>query len=299
MILGLHHVTAIGGDPQENFNFYSGFLGMRLVKRTVNFDDPGTYHLYNGDAHGSPGSLVTFFAWPNSYRGRAGTGQPTTISLVVPKGSLGAWIHRANDAGVSMSERMTRFEEEYVTLEDPDGIEVELVASGSDNEAPAVERLHSVTLSEEGYERTAAMLTGLLGYRLRAETGNRFRYEIAGGGPSTYLDVVCAPDLRRGGMGSGTIHHVAVRTPDDAAQAEWRKKVVAAGLNVSPVMDRQYFRSIYFREPGGVLFEIATDPPGFATDEDLAHLGEALKLPPWLEPVRGQIERRLPALETA
>jgi glyoxalase family protein len=299
MILGLHHVTAIGGDPQENFNFYSGFLGMRLVKRTVNFDDPGTYHLYYGDAHGSPGSLVTFFAWPNSYRGRAGTGQPTTISLVVPKGSLGAWIHRANDAGVSMSERMTRFEEEYVTLEDPDGIEVELVASGSDNEAPAVERLHSVTLSEEGYERTAAMLTGLLGYRLRAETGNRFRYEIAGGGPSTYLDVVCAPDLRRGGMGSGTIHHVAVRTPDDAAQAEWRKKVVAAGLNVSPVMDRQYFRSIYFREPGGVLFEIATDPPGFATDEDLAHLGEALKLPPWLEPVRGQIERRLPALETA
>ena len=298
MILGLHHVTAIGGDPQENYNFYAGFLGMRLVKKTVNFDDPGTYHLYYGDSQGSPGSLVTFFAWPNSYRGRAGNGQPTTISLAVPKGSLDAWINRASYAGVSMSERMTRFDEEYVTLEDPDGIEVELVASGSDSAEPAVERLHSITLSEEGYERTAAMLTGLLGYRLQAETGNRFRYEVGSGGSSTYLDVVCAPDLRRGGMGSGTIHHVAIRTPDDAAQAEWRKKVVAAGLNVSPVMDRQYFHSIYFREPGGVLFEIATDPPGFAADEDPAHLGEALKLPPWLEPVREQIERRLPALET-
>jgi glyoxalase family protein len=297
MILGLHHVTAIGSDPQDNLAFYSGLLGMRLVKKTVNFDDPGTYHLYYGNYTGDPGTLITFFTWPGSFRGRPGTGQPTTIALTVPKRSFGAWKEKFDAKGMHAEGPFQRFgSEEYLSLQDPDGIEIELVAAGSDSDEARVEKLHTITLSEEGYERTAGLLTGIMGFRQAAEKSNRFRFEAGSGGPGTYLDVICAPDLRRGSMGAGTIHHVAFRTPDDEAQKSWRVKVAEAGLNVSPVMDRQYFHSIYFREPGGVLFEVATDPPGFAVDEDVSSLGEALKLPPWLEPMRSSIERRLPGL---
>jgi catechol 2,3-dioxygenase-like lactoylglutathione lyase family enzyme len=297
MITGLHHVTAIASNPQANLDFYAGILGLRLVKRTVNFDDPGTYHFYFGDRAGTPGSIITFFPWPNSFRGRRGTGQATVTAFEVPQGSLDRWAERLKRAGVETFGRQERFGEELITCYDPDHMEVELIASGEDNGTGAISRIHSVTLTEEGYERTANLFTGLMGLRLEAESGNRFRYSIGAGGAGATVDVVCAPDAGRGTMGTGTIHHIAWRTPGDAEQAEWRRKIVEANLNVSPVMDRQYFRSIYFREPGGVLFEIATDPPGFATDESPEHLGEELKLPPWLEPMRESIERRLPKIK--
>jgi glyoxalase family protein len=296
MILGLHHVTAIASDPQRNLDFYAGILGMRLVKRTVNFDDPGTYHFYFGDEQGHPGTILTFFPWPNSFRGRRGTGQTTVTSFEVPRNSLDAWLEHLKSAGVETFGKQERFGEELITCYDPDQMEVELVATAPESDDRSIRRIHSVTLTEEGYERTASVLTDLMGLRLKAESGNRFRYEVGDGGAGATIDVVCAPDGTRGSTGTGTIHHIAWRTPTDETQKECRNKIVQAHLNVSPIMDRQYFHSIYFREPGGVLFEIATDPPGFLTDEPLENLGEHLKLPPWLEPMRDSIAKRLPKI---
>jgi glyoxalase family protein len=277
-ILGIHHVTAIAGEPQQNVNFYAGLLGLRLVKLTVNFDDPGTYHLYYGDEEGHPGTILTFFPWPGARRGRIGTGQVTVTSFSIPDGALGYWTERFKDHGVRFEGPVKRFDEEALVFSDPDGLQLELVASpGAEARSPwkegpvpaeyATRGFHSVTLSEEGYERTASLLTETLGFRLAREAGNRFRYELNAGSPGTRVDVLCSPDAPRGMVAAGTVHHVAWRTPDGMQQEAWRRQIAGLGHNVTPVLDRQYFRSIYFREPGGVLFEIATDPPGFTIDE--------------------------------
>ena len=305
-ITGIHHLTAMSGDPQETVNFYAGLLGLRLVKQTVNFDDPGTYHLYFGDATGQPGSLMTFFPWQrNGPPGRVGTGQVATTSLSVPPGSLDFWMERLRKASIACSGPFDRFEEEGIAFEDPDGLHLELVASAKtagQSIAPsthlvsgqfAIRGIHHVALSVEGYERTAGLLTGGLGFRAVAEKGNRFRFAVGNGGPGKTVDVLCQPDLRPGSVGVGTVHHIAWRTDDDNSQMAIRNTLVDKKVNVTPVLNRQYFKSIYFREPGHVLFEIATDPPGMLIDEAPGSLGSALKLPPWLESERTQIEKLL------
>jgi glyoxalase family protein len=306
-ILGIHHITAIAGAPQENLNFYVGILGLRLVKQTVNFDDPGIYHLYYGDEVGNPGTILTFFPWPGAPRGRTGTGQAMTISLSIPKGSLAYWQDRLRSHGVSFERPLRRFEEEVISFSDPDGLRLELVAHPHASrhspwrEGPVapehgIRGLHSLALWEKGHDRTAALLTGSLGFRPVAAHGNRFRYEVGTGGPGALVDVVALPLAEPGLVAVGTIHHVAWRVSDAEEQKGWRHELLNAGLSVTPVVDRKYFSSIYFREPGGVLFEIATDPPGFTVDEGVQNLGNRLMLPPWLEQRRGLIERVLPPL---
>lgn len=305
---GIHHVTAIATDPQRNLDFYTRVLGLRLVKRTVNFDDPGTYHLYFGDGVGRPGTVLTFFPWPWARRGVRGVGQATATAFSVPEGSLGFWRERLRREGVAAEEPRERLSgEEAFTVLDPDGLALELVAHEGADERPGWERgpvpaehairgFHSVTLSEQAYEATAELLTDGLGFRLVDEAASRFRFEAGGGGAGARIDVLCAPSAPPGRVAAGTVHHVAFRVADEEAQRGWLERLAARGLNVTPVLDRQYFRSIYFREPGGVLFEIATDTPGFTLDETPETLGEALKLPPWLEPRRGEIEEALPEL---
>jgi|SRR5579884_1967551 len=306
-ILGLHHVTAIASDPQRNLDFYTQVLGLRLVKLTVNFDDPTTYHFYFGDAQGRPGTLLTFFPWIGMPQGRQGTGETIAVSFAVPQDALGFWAERLKRREVQVDPITALGGEPGLAFDDPDGMRVELVASKSESRgdtwtgapvAPehAIGALHSVTLAEEGYETTARLLTETLGFRLAGQQENRFRYEVAAGGAGTYVDLLCLPDAQPGRMGAGTIHHIAFRAPDDAQQLAWREELVRLRVNVTPVMDRQYFHSIYFREPGGVLFEIATDPPGFAIDEAPERLGTHLKLPPQYERQRAQIEQVVPNL---
>jgi glyoxalase family protein len=303
---GIHHVTAICGEPQRNVDFYAGLLGLRLVKKTVNFDDPGTYHLYYGDGAGSPGSIMTFFPWASAPKGRIGAGQLTVTSFSFPASSLGYWTERLVESGVRFEKPEDRFGETVLRFPDPDGLRLELVAAADDNRegwdggpVPAEHALrgfHHVTLLSTAPAGTAQLMTGTLGFRQTGEAEGRTRFEAGEGGPGTTVDVADGAGFPRGTMGVGTVHHVAFRVPDEETQLELREKVAALGYNVTPVLDRNYFRSIYFREPGGVLFEIATDPPGFAADEDPEHLGEQLKLPPWLEPRREEIEAVLEPL---
>jgi len=294
MISGLHHVTAIASDPQKNLDFYTKFLALRLVKKTVNFDDPGTYHFYFGDRTGSPGTILTFFPWPGTFRGRKGAGQTVRTAYTVAKNSLGAWVDKARAAGVELAGPETRLNEEFVTLTDPDGMLVELFATGPKDQA-GLGKFHSVTLAQKDPRATEKVLVDLMGFRKTGEEGNRIRYSSTEAG-SVDLEI---SDLARGTSGAGTVHHIAFRTPDAAAQLEWRKKIEGAGLHVSPVMDRNYFQSIYFREPGGVLFEIATDPPGFTVDESVDELGHNLKLPSQYERMRSRLEIVLPKLEVS
>lgn len=307
-IEGLHHVTAIAGEPQANINFYIGVLGLRLVKVTVNFDDPTTYHLYYGDGQGHPGTIMTFFPWPGALKGHIGTGQLTITSFAVPDKSLPYWRKRLRKRGIEFDEATSDFGEEMLFLRDPDGLQLELISSSNANpdriweHGPvptehAVRGFHHVTISERGYERTASLLTDTLGFQQIGKETHRFRYAVAKGAPSTIVDVVCAPEGRPGRVAVGTVHHVAWRTATNEEQARWRTTLMALEYDVTPIIDRQYFHSIYFREPGGVLFEIATDPPGFATDESIEHLGTSLKLPPWLEKARPELEKLLPRIE--
>jgi glyoxalase family protein len=307
-IEGIHHVTALASDPQANADFYTGVLGLRLVKRTVNFDDPGTYHLYFGDELGRPGTLLTCFPWPGARRGTRGAGQATVTSFAVPQGSLGWWGERLASHGVLCEPPRERFAEETLTLFDPDGLQLELVAHAeADRRAPweggpvppehAVRGLAAVALAEWNPEVTARLLTETMGFRAAGEAGNRFRFAAGDGGPGTRVDLLATPDAPRGHIAAGTVHHVAWRVATDGEQEEWRRDLATRGLDVTPILDRQYFHSIYFREPGGVLFEIATDPPGFTWDEAPAELGSGLKLPPWLEPARAEIAAALPRLE--
>jgi glyoxalase family protein len=307
-IEGLHHITAIAGEPQLNINFYTGVLGLRLVKLTVNFDDPTTYHLYYGDGQGHPGTILTFFPWPGAYSGRIGTGQLTVISFAIPEKSIPYWRERLRKRGVDFDETRSDFGEELLFLRDPDGLQLELVSTpkaepdrvwekGPVPTEHAIRGFHRVTLSENGYERTASLLTETLVFKQIGNQGNRFRYGVANSGPSAMVDLVCAPEGRPGRVAVGTVHHVAWRTATDAEQVLWRDTLIEREYDVTTIIDRQYFHSIYFREPGGVLFEIATDPPGFATDETVEHLGTALKLPPWLEEARPELQRLLPRIE--
>lgn len=306
---GLHHVTAIATDPQRNADFYRGVLGLRLVKTTVNFDAPDVYHLYFGDESGAPGTLITFFPWPDAAPGRRGAGQATTVAFSIPEGSAGWWQRHLRSMHASVGAVATRSEEETLTLRDPDGLALELVAhSDADKRIPrhdgpipnehAIRGLHSVTLTEVGHERTAELLTETLGFRCVEESAARFRFATGAEGSGALLDVLCSPEAPQGMVAAGTVHHIAWRTPGNAEQLAWRELLVDRGLDVTPILDRQYFRSIYFREPGGVLLEIATDPPGFTVDEPLMELGRALKLPPWLEPSRAEIEHALPTLKS-
>ena len=303
-ILGIHHITAIAGDPQRNIDFYTGLLGLRLVKVTVNFDDPGSYHFYYGDGQGNPGTILTFFAWPGAWQGRRGNGQVTATSFAAPQGSLAFWREHLSANGISFDGPIERFAQNVISFADEDGLRLELIETAATDPAHAwtgsgvpsefaIRGFHSATLSETGYQRTAALLTEQMGFRLIVQEQNRFRYEVADGGAGKIADVVCAPDGQEGRVAAGTVHHIAWRTADDTQQREWLAEVSRLGYNVSPVMDRVYFHSIYFREPGGILFEIATDSPGFAVDESLERLGSGLALPPWLEPQRDRIEAAL------
>lgn len=306
-VLGIHHITAMAGDAQANVDFYTRVLGLRLVKRTVNFDDPATYHLYFGNHAGAPGTILTFFPWgAKSFRGRIGTGQVSTTSFSIPGPSLGYWKDRLVRLDVSVDGSSERFDEAAITLRDRDGVALELVARDSADSRPgwsngdipiehAVRGFHHASLSLDGYERTAGLLR-TLGFRAAGEAGNRFRFAAGDGQPGTIVDLVCEPGRMRGNMGVGVVHHIAYRAENDDAQRALRQRVVEAGHDPTPVLDRQYFRSIYFREPGGVLFEIATDAPGFTIDESVADLGRSLKLPSWIESHRSEIEAHVTPL---
>ena len=308
-IPGLHHVTAIASDPQRNLDFYVDLLGLRFVKRTVNFDDPGSYHFYFGDNRGTPGTILTFFPWPGARRGIRGTGQVEATAFAISANSIGYWLERLQQHHIAAEKTSTRFGEEVIRLLDPDGLLIELIASSSHGgsepwpDSPvsvehAVRGFHSVSAALEGYERTARLLTESFGYRLIEESGNRFRFatpeETA---PGRIVDLLCLPDTGMGRVAVGSVHHIAFRAKDDAEQLQWREHLVDLGYNVTPVIDRTYFHSIYFREPGGVLFEIATDPPGFMLDEKLQELGTHLRLPAWMESARLQIEEILPRIQ--
>jgi glyoxalase family protein len=295
---GIHHVTAIGGGPQRNVDFYAGILGTRLVKKTVNFDDPGTYHLYYGDDGANPGTIMTFFPWEGAPKGRIGSGQVITTAYSIPSTSLGYWTERLVENGVRFEKPQGRFGDTVLAFEDPDGLRLEIVASedqrpGYDGPTPAehsVRGFHHAALAVRNSGQTIKLMTDYLGFRQVDEAENRVRLAAGEGGPGNLVDVMDASGFPRGGTGVGTVHHIAFRVPDEETHLTVREEVAGLGYDVTPVLDRNYFRSIYFREPGGVLFEIATDPPGFAADEDPDHLGEELKLPPWLEERRGEIE---------
>jgi glyoxalase family protein len=304
-IPGLHHVTAITADPQANVDFYAGVLGLRFVKRTVNFDDPGSYHLYFGDELGRPGGIMTFFGWPGASRGRRGTGQLTETAFSVPPESMNFWTARLRAHGVE-AELSLRFGDEVLSFADPDGLALELVASPGDDRAPwaggpvppehGIRGFRAITVTVASAGATAALLTGPMGFEAVAATGPRSRFVSAHGAGAGTVDVLEAPRESGGLVSAGTVHHVAWRTPGDEEQLAWRAALIAAGREVTHVYDRRYFHSIYFREPGGVLFEIATDPPGFTLDEPVAELGARLALPPWLEELRAAIEAHLPAI---
>ena len=344
-VLGIHHITAIARNPQRNVDFYSGLMGLRLVKLTVNFDDPTTYHLYYGNSLGRPGTILTFFPWSEAPTGYRGTGQVSTISFLIPSGSMTYWIDRLKSNDISFVGPSERFGDEFISFHDPDGLMLELISSSSDDsqeqllqleqktdnntwkENPiskeyAIRGFHSATLSEEGYERTASLMADTLGFELIAKDNkeDRFRFGIikknnsnqeedidttqtsssSSSSIGSFVDIVCQPEISRGYVGIGTVHHIAWRASNDKHQLDLRKRIVEqAKLNPTPVLDRTYFRSIYFREPGGILFEIATDPPGFAIDEREEDLGKQLKLPQWLEPVRAKLEQLLPPIKTS
>lgn len=315
-VFGIHHVTAITSNPQKNIDFYTNNLGLRFVKLTVNQDDPTSYHLYYGDEIGRPGTILTFFHWPNIPKGHRGTSEVTSTSFLIPDNSINYWIDRFKTKHIEFSGPYRRFDDEQVmTLNDPDGLELELIAhkSAQDRnenvwkEGPvpiehAIRGFYSVTISEEGYENTASVLTDELGFILTRQDGSRFRYEIpasvaqgeVGGGGANIVDVLCLPYTQQAIIGIGSVHHVAWRTPTDERQKLLRHNIIKAGLNATPVIDRFYFHSVYFREPGGVLFEIATNPPGFAIDEKADELGTHLVLPPWIESMRKDLEKILP-----
>ena len=303
-VLGIHHVTAIASDPQRNLDFYVGLLGLRLVKRTVNFDDPETYHLYYGDDVGTPGSIMTFFPWPGARPGRHGTGQVAVTAFAVLPRSLGFWVERLVRHGIRY-EGPTR---QVISFKDHDGLMLEIVGDlGAEarpawGAAPGIPRehaihgFHGVTIWADKGDATEGVLVDTLGFRPVREDGSTRRFAAGDGGPGTVVDVRSVGGFVHGAGGAGTVHHVAWRVPDDGVQLQMRELVTQAGLNPTPVIDRNYFHSVYFREPGGVLFELATDPPGFAIDEPVAELGQRLMLPRQYETHRAQIEAILPPI---
>ncbi|MEH6993214.1 ring-cleaving dioxygenase [Neobacillus drentensis] len=298
--MGIHHITAIVGHPQENVDFYAGILGLRLVKQTVNFDDPGTYHLYFGDEGGKPGTIITFFPWAGARQGTIGDGQVGVTSYVVPKGAMEFWENRLGKFKVPFT-KMERFGEQYLEFDDPHGLHLEIVEreEGEVNNwnfngvtpNAAIKGFGGATLLSSQPNKTADLLEKVMGLEFVGKEGDFARYRSS-------ADIGNVIDLKltsigRGRMGVGTVHHIAWRASDDQDQLEWQKYVTANGYGVTPVQDRNYFNAIYFREHGEILFEIATDPPGFAHDESVATMGEKLKLPAQYETHREQIERGL------
>jgi glyoxalase family protein len=308
-ILGIHHITAIAGDAKRNYDFYTKVLGLRFIKKTVNFDDPQTYHFYFGDEQGNPGSILTFFPWGAAVRqGRRGAGMATEIGYSVPEGSFDFWIKRFEEKNVIYNKPAERFGEKYLTFLDPDGLKLELIipAKGDNRKGyetdevkadAATKGFYNTTLTLNDIQPTAKILTDIFGYKLSAQEGNRYRYTIDTIDTANVIDLVELPTEQRGLGANGTVHHVAFRVKDDAAQMALREKIVAAGLQITPQIDRNYFHSLYFREPGGVLFEIATDNPGFTVDEPLEELGKNLKLPAQYEAHRKEIEAHLVKLD--
>jgi glyoxalase family protein len=303
---GIHHVTSITGDVQKCVDFYVGVLGLRFIKKSINQDVPDTYHIYFGDYLGTSGTAMTFFGWPSWPKRKAGSGQVTTISFAVPKRSLGFWNSRLRTLGMNVS-RTSRFGMDALGLADPDGIELELVADATDDrwvpwrdspvdQSQAIRGFHSVTLTVAEGTATFDLLVKTMGFRKTQQEGLRTRFETGEGGPHAILDVVESPVGPVGEETVGTVHHVAWRAVDSAHHAEWRDVLVKAGRNVTPVIDRYYFKSIYFRDPGGVLFEIATDGPGFTIDEAAESLGGSLSLPPWFQVNRQLLESPLPPI---
>ena len=304
-ITGLHHLTAIATDAQANIDFYAGLLGLRLVKKTVNFDDPSAYHLYYGDETGAPGSIITFFYWPGARRGRVGPGQPTAIIFAAPSASLDYWRDRLARHDVT-AETRTRFGEDVLAFADPDGIRIEIVGAENDPRTGwsgagipaehAIRGMYTSELTVREAKPTEALLTDLMAHRLVRREGNRARFEAGPGGSGNYVDVIEDRHGPQGTGGAGTIHHIAYRVASDEAELAMRDELMKAGFHVSDVRDREYFRSIYYRERGGILFEIATDVPGFSVDEPAESLGTVLKLPKQFQDAREQIEAALPPL---
>jgi glyoxalase family protein len=304
---GIHHVTAICSDPKRNVAFYTRGLGLRLVKKTVNFDDPGTWHLYYGDETGRPGTALTFFAWNQSSPGRNGNGMATETAFVIPEGSLGYWTHRLVAQDIVHDALEKRFGESVLPLRDPDGMRLALVAvkgaeqipGWSKGEVPiehAIRGFHGVTLMVDDGKRTAQVLTGTFGFKADRRDGNLARFRADGDRLGQLVDVRTAEGFLAGRQGAGSVHHVAFRAADDTAQAQMAATLANAGLHPTEQRNRCYFRSVYFKEPGGVLFEIATDEPGFTLDEPKETLGSAIKLPPWYEARRAEIVAALPPL---
>lgn len=306
-ILGLHHITAIAGNAQRNYNFYTNVLGLRLVKKTVNFDDPGTYHFYFGNETGTPGTILTFFPWEGIQPGTTGTGMATEISYAVPKESLEFWTKRFDEFKVKHQAVNERFGEQYLQLEDPDGLVLNLVANTTDNRKPwvttavkedvATKGFHNIVLTVRNSEATGRVLTDIFGYTFLSQEGNRFRFKTDVIETANIVDIVEVPDGLRGINAGGTNHHVAFRVKDDTTLMEFREKIARSGFNITGKIDRNYFYSLYFRERGGILFELASDNPGFAVDEPVNELGTHLMLPAQYEESRKKIQAILPELQ--
>jgi len=309
-ITGIHHITAISGDAQENLDFYAGVLGMRLVKKSVNQDDPGTYHLFYADADGHPGTDLTFFPFRFSAPGRLGAGLGVEIALAIPTGSIDYWRQRLADHGAKLSGEEIRRGERVLTLSDPHGQQLALVETGDEREFEAwprspvpaerqVRGLHAVRVWEHSLAQTASFLTDVLEFSSYGEENGWHRFGVGGGGSGKHIEIREMPDQPRGAWGVGTMHHVAWRVADETVELKLRERIAKAHRRPTEVIDRFWFKSVYFLEPGGVLFELATEGPGFTADEEPEHLGEQLVLPPWLEPQRQAIESALPALRPA
>ena len=305
---GIHHITAIASDPQRNLDFYTQLLGLRLVKRTVNFDDPSAYHFYYGDRIGTPGTILTFFPWPGARRGSRGTGQVVSTSFAISRTAVDFWRDRLQEWHVAAEAMPDRFGDQALRFTDPDGLLLEFVTTEHENDfvaqpddslvqgAFALKGFHAPTLELQRSALTVQLLTEVFGFELIGEEGNRRRFGVDPHRPNKQIDLVERPDGSFGHIAAGTVHHIAFRAANDDEHQEWRSKLAELGFGVTPVIDRQYFHSIYFREPGGILFELATDAPGFAIDEPVENLGEGLRLPAQYEPHRTEIERILPPL---
>ncbi|HTO15643.1 MAG TPA: ring-cleaving dioxygenase [Edaphocola sp.] len=307
-ILGLHHITAIAGDAQRNYDFYTKVLGLRMVKKTVNFDDPNTYHFYFGDELGNPGTILTFFPWSNVRQGINGAGMATEIGYSVPNGSIDFWKNRLGKLNVKHDEVSERFGEKHLAFQDPDGLILHLIETKQKDERKgyeteeiknnvALKGFQTVTLTLNNIKATAAILTEIFGYEQIEKEGYFYRYQTDSVENAAIVDLLEAPLAPRGLNAGGTNHHVAFRVKDEDTLMVLREKIVAKGLQITEKINRDYFFSLYFREPGGVLFEIATDNPGFATDETVENLGSALQLPDQYKAMRDQIEKGLPKLE--
>lgn len=307
-ILGIHHITAIAGNAKRNYDFYTEVLGLRFIKKTVNFDDPHTYHFYYGDETGSAGTILTFFPWEGIAPGRKGAGMATEIGYAVPEGSLDFWIQRFEKFNVIYNKPAEKFGETYLTFLDPDGLKLELIVpSKKDERKPWVKQdikesvatrgFYNVTLTLNKIDETAKILVEVFGYRLLEQHVNRYRFITEAIGTAAIIDLVELPAEKRGHNAGGTVHHVAFRLKDDAAQQKYRQILSDRGLHTTPIIDRNYFHSVYFREPGGVLFELATENPGFMVDETIDQLGTHLKLPAQYESRRSEIENVLPKLD--